>query len=78
MHPDFEPSESEREEEPQVATKNAYWRNAAYWRLPENVRHAIDVAKMKSKHSEFFYKLQTLNDKIYIYRSVFYSNVPIY
>lgn len=42
------------------------------------MRHAIDVAKMKSKHSEFWYRLQTLNDKIFIYRSVFYSRMPAY
>jgi len=58
--------------------KGKYWRNKAYWRLPENVRHAIDVAKMKSKHSEFWYKLETLNDKIYIFRSIFYSRMPAF
>ena len=58
--------------------KNMYWRNAAYWRLPENVRHAIDVAKLKSKHSEFWYRLQTLNDKIFVFRSVFYTKMPAY
>lgn len=44
-----------------------------YWMLPKNVRTAIDNAKMKSQHSEFFYKLQDLNDKIVIYRSIFYN-----
>ncbi len=38
--------------------------------------HAVDVAKMKSKHSEFWYKLQTLNDKIFIFRSIFYTKMP--
>ena len=33
------------------------YKNKAYWNLPENVRNAIDLAKMKSKHSEFYYKL---------------------
>jgi hypothetical protein len=55
-----------------------YWRNAGYWRLPENVRHAVDVAKMKSKHSEFWYKLEILNDKIFIFRSMFYSRMPAF
>ena len=55
-----------------------YWRNAAYYRLPENVRAAIDVAKMKSKHTEFWYRLQTLNDKIFVFRSVFYTRMPTY
>ena len=29
------------------------YRNAAYWSLPENVRHAIDLSKKKSKRSDF-------------------------
>ena len=33
------------------------YKNDQYWALPENVRNAIDVAKMKSKHSEFYYRL---------------------
>ena len=55
-----------------------YWRNEGYWRLPENVRNAIDIAKMKSKHSEFWYKLEILNDKIFIFRSMFYSRMPAF
>ena len=59
-------------------TKPQDWKNEAYWRLPENVRHAIDVAKMKTKHSDFWYRLQTMNDKIYVYRSIYYGNMPQY
>jgi hypothetical protein len=44
------------------------YKNEAYWRLPENVRHAVDIAKTKSKHSEFWYRLETLNDKIFVFR----------
>jgi len=33
------------------------YKNKAYWQLPENVRNAIDLAKIKSQHSEFYYKL---------------------
>ena len=56
----------------------AYWRDEAYWRLPANVRHAVDVAKVKSKHSEFWYRLQALNDKIFVFRSIFYTKMPSY
>ena len=49
------------------------WKNEQYWALPENVRNAIDVAKMKKKHSDFYYRLRLLNDKIHIYTSIFYS-----
>ena len=54
------------------------YKNKSYWNLPENVRNAIDVAKSKSRHSEFYYKLQNLNDKIYVFRSIFYNKVPSY
>jgi cbb3-type cytochrome oxidase cytochrome c subunit len=63
--------------EPEVkGPKKVYWKNEAYWRLPENVRNAVDLAKIKSKHSEFWYRLETLNDKIFVFRSIFYSQMP--
>jgi hypothetical protein len=40
-----------------AADRDPVWRDEAYWRLPEPVRHAIDVAKLKSKHSDFWYRL---------------------
>lgn len=52
------------------------YKNQAYWALPPNVRNAIDLAKMKSQHSAFYYRLQTLNDKIFVFRSIFYSKMP--
>ena len=52
------------------------YKTKAYWQLPENVRNAIDVAKMKAKHSEFYYRLQRLSNKILVFRSVFYSRIP--
>jgi hypothetical protein len=33
---------------------------------------------MKSKHTQFWYRLQTLNDKIFVFRSVFYGRMPSY
>ena len=29
------------------------WQTERYWKLPENVRHAIDVAEMKNNNTEF-------------------------
>jgi len=54
------------------------YKNKAYWSLPENVRKAIDTAKQRSQHSDFYYRLQNLNDKILIFRSIFYSKVPTF
>lgn len=67
--------EGKPKEEP-VIPDDAHWKNKEYYRLPENVRNAIDMAEMKQKHTGFFYKLQTLNDKIFVYRSVFYNRMP--
>ena len=46
-------------------------KNKAYWALPENIRHAIDVSRRKSKHTEFYGRLLELNDKIGVYQTVF-------
>ena len=67
-----------KDKQDKVKKQDESYKNKAYWNLPENVRNAIDLAKMKSKHSEFYYKLQTLNDKIYVFRTHFYSKMPAY
>ena len=54
------------------------WRNKDYWKLPEHVRNAIDTANIKSRHSQFYNRLQNLNDKIYVFRDVFYTRIPTY
>lgn len=59
-------------------TQDQYWKTEAYFRLPDNVKKAIDFAEMKSQHSQFWYKLQTLNDKIFVFRQMFYDKQPIY
>ena len=46
--------------------------------LPDNVRNAIMVAQQKKKHSDFFYKMKHLNDKIHAFTSIFYNNEPSY
>jgi len=52
------------------------YKNKAYWALPENVRNAIDLSKKKSKHSDFYYKMASLNDKIAVYKKIFYTSAP--
>lgn len=59
---------TENDEDEDSTEKSDYWKNSSYWRLPENVRAAIDTAKLKEKHTDFWYRLETLNDKIHIYR----------
>ena len=36
------------------------------------------MSKKKSKHSDFYNKLAELNDKIFVYKKVFYSKAPKY
>ena len=60
-------------------TRPGYWRHdAPYMRLPENVRAAIELSRERSKHSEFYYKLRGLNERIKIYKNHFYHKVPYY
>ena len=40
------------------------YQNEQYWKLPENVRDAIDKAKLKNQKSEFYYKLKDLKRNI--------------
>lgn len=42
------------------------------------MRNAIDLANMKSKHTQFWHRLEALNDKIFVFRDVFYGKVPTY
>ena len=49
------------------------YQNESYWRLPENVRKAIDTAKSKNQKSEFYYKLRDLKKNINRYKSIFHS-----
>ena len=69
----FEESSSEEDME----AKEKY-KNAAYWTLPENVRQAVDAARRKSKHSDFYNRLKSLNDKIGVYKKIFYGKTPRY
>jgi len=57
----------------QEGDEGLHYQNAQYWALPENVRLAIDHAKKKSKHSDFCNRLKGLNDKIAIYKILFYA-----
>lgn len=43
-------NEEEMHEEMEEKMK-CYWRSKQYWKLPENVRNAVDIAHMKQKHS---------------------------
>ena len=42
----------------------------------DNVIHAIDLRHHKQKHTDFFYKLDELKDRIDVYNELFRSNVP--
>ena len=46
--------------------------------LPEQVRAAIELSHQKQKHSEFYYRLRGLNERIKIYKENFYEKVPSY
>jgi|APCry1669189369_1035219.scaffolds.fasta_scaffold88864_1 hypothetical protein len=43
--------------------------------LPEHVRYAIQMSKLRAKHSPFYYRMKDLNSKIYVYKHLF-NKVP--
>lgn len=45
-----------------------------YNSLPLNVQNAVVNAQKKTARSHFYYKLLSLNDKLSIYKDLFYSN----
>ncbi len=47
------------------------YKNESYWNLPQQVREAIDKAKIKNKKSEFYYKLKDLKFNIKRYQGLF-------
>lgn len=55
-------------DEDDKAQKGYFKRTKHFYSLPPNVRNAIELSKEKSKHSEFYYKLKGLNDKISTYK----------
>ena len=73
--PSYQYVETSSEEDPEAKVN---YKNYTYWALPDNVRHAIDTAKRKSKHSDFYIRLKGLNDKIGVYKKLFYDKQPRY
>ena len=68
---DVESSESDDREQPGYLVKGDQ-----FHLLPDNVRAAIELSQEKSKHSEFYYKMKELNDKIRVYKKIFDNRVP--
>ena len=44
----------------------------------ENIEHAIDLRLKKQKHSDFYFKLNNLKDRIEVYKEIFQTRVPRY
>lgn len=70
-------SESSSEEDDKTAAN--YWKkDENFHLLPKNVQQAIKTSKMKAKHSEFYYKLKNLKDRIVVFQDMFYDKIPHY
>lgn len=57
---------------------NYFVKNEAFFKLPTNVRLAIEKSKQESKHSDFYHRLTELNEKIQIYNRFFRNKKPAY
>ena len=42
------------------------------------MEHAIDLRMKKQKHSDFYFKLHNLKDRIEVYKEIFQTRVPRY
>lgn len=61
-------SESDSSSQADEEGRQQYKRNSQYLALPAHVRGAIDKVKEKSKHSDFYGRLKSLNSKIKVYQ----------
>lgn len=85
---DLRGEQSESEEESEIEddssdsddkTQPNFWHtNNEYDTLPENVKKAINVGKLKAKHSQFYYRMKDLNHKITIFKQIFDTRMPSY
>ena len=44
--------------------------------INDDIKHAILLRKEKDKQTDFYRKLQTLNDRIHAYKQLFLANKP--
>lgn len=63
-------------EEDDKTNPNFWARDTRYRSLPAHVRRAVDNGREKAKHSEFYYKLRGLNERIHVYNRIFYNRMP--
>lgn len=47
-------------------------------RFDDNVKHAILLRTEKDNKSEFYRKLETLTERIHIYKNIFYTKHPVF
>ena len=74
----IEDDDDSNEEESDEEFVDLGYQNQQYWALPENVRHAIDLHKKKSKRTDFCNQLDILNEKINLYKILLYHRTPRY
>jgi hypothetical protein len=79
---DSDDDESEIEDDSSASddkTQPNFWRTSnQYDSLPDHVKAAINVGKLKAKHSQFYYRMKDLNHKISLYKQIFDTRIPSY
>ena len=66
-------SDFDNKEDPNFFKKGNNFNN-----LPDAVKIAVENSKQKAKHSDFYYKLSDLNNRIGLYKKLFYNKIPQY
>ena len=64
MQEDNQESESSESDD---KTQPSYW-IGDFKNLPENVKHAIQLSKVRAKHSPFYFRMKDLKFKIDVYK----------
>ena len=66
------------EEENKPIKRDLSYRTEEFYKLPENVRNAIEISKKNEIHSDFYQALSNLNERILIFKILFCQKKPLH
>ena len=72
-------AENNAEIERQIDLRIKKWKESeAYQTLPENARIAVENRLRRQKHSDFYYKLKELTERLYLFTAEANGRVPVF
>ena len=67
------------ENERQIEIRIKKWKESeGYSKLPENARLAVESGMRRQKHSDFYYRLKELTERLYLFTAEYDKRVPVF